>query len=159
MKFLKSHKLFEDMNISLKKRLDDIIEHKDQETLDFFIKNGEINVNDIVNHDDTVLSYLLMNSDDNDFDLSVVIEYINDINHQDDGGYTVFMDALFYEQVEYIKQLLKYDIDLNIKNKENDDFSELYSDYTDEIIDYIKNEYPEKWKKYIINKQAKKFKI
>jgi len=168
MRYLKTHNYFEEMkpyglvNTSFKKRLDDIIEHEDQETLDFYIKNGEINVNDYISFNNNVLEYLISNCDDVFyFDLSTVIEYTNNINHKDEDGFSAFMISVYYNHFEYSKQLLKYNIDLNIVNNDDNDFTKLDLNlkYINIVVDYIKKEYHEKWKKYLRGKQAKKFKI
>ena len=162
MKYLQKYKLFEDMDSSLQEKLDDIILHNAQDTLDFYITNGEINVNDIVDDGANVLQYIISNYDDEfEFDLSTLIEYTNDINYQDDDGYSAFMISVYYEVMGYVKQMLKNnnDINLNIKNNDNEDFTDFDVTIKNDVVDYIIKEYPDKWKDYLMKKDLDKFNI
>jgi len=65
----------------------------------------------------------------------------------------VFMNKKFH--LKYFHVVKDYDFDFSIKHDGEDIFSRL----SDDIINDFKLEYPEKWKKYISGKKAKKFKI
>jgi len=64
-----------------------------------------------------------------------------------------------------ILRLLESDIDWNIEDETNKDFldylqpNSIYPDYNSNLINEIKEKFPEKYKKYIREKEAKKFNI
>jgi len=89
-----------------------------------------------------------------------IVNYVNE-----DGENILTIAAYFTKNDEdgfrpsfdIVKMLLEYDINWNFKDSDGNDFIELLD--TEEMKEEIINLYPEKYKKYLREKKAKKFKI
>jgi len=155
---MKMKKLHTYDQYSLNTQLNIIMEHNQQELLDYEINSGKINVCTIVSLGRNVLQYIIENSED-EFDLTTIINHTKEINHQDNDFYSALMIAMDLEHFNYIKQLLKTDINWNIKNKNEQDFLEIKSGIKSEVIEYIKENYSDKYKQYLSNKKAIDFNL
>jgi len=132
---IKEEKLIKTNNIIEATPLTKILESKDTEALKILLHKGyDIQYVDIISliKEDYPLEFIEL----------VIAEYI-DINIQDKDGNTALMVASKMNKLDIVNMLLKYNADVTIKNKNNEEAWELASnqeirqillDYEDEIV-------------------------
>jgi len=135
-----------------------------------FVDNHKDTLNGISSNGSTLLMNIIIPSNE-DKELIKWIQYLFDaggdknINQLSSTHNTVLLYAAFYVNKQFVSNhiffdvvnlLSDYDANWNFKDAEGFDF---FHYLIDEDSEYLINKYPDKYKKYIREKKAKKFKI